>query len=117
LQRVAVLDPKPLKGEEEMAKAWADLEGTSRPDKGHEDSLAAARREAGCDGSGAPYVIRALFRDIETFGELSDRAALAATFLDEAHCPGAKGLSEKEKARLQQIRDQPPSRDSQKPAG
>lgn len=34
----------------------------------------------------------------------SDAAkALAAAFLDEAHCPGAHGLSETDKAKLKEI--------------
>jgi hypothetical protein len=34
----------------------------------------------------------------------SQSAALAADFLDEAHCPDAHGLSDEDKLRLQSIR-------------
>jgi hypothetical protein len=33
---------------------------------------------------------------------------LAATFLDEEHCPGARGLTNDEKAKLKEIRDRAP---------
>jgi hypothetical protein len=35
----------------------------------------------------------------------SQEAAVAAAFLDEAKCPGARGLSEENKAKLREIRD------------
>jgi hypothetical protein len=38
-------------------------------------------------------------------GNLSREAEVAATFLDQAKCPGARGLSEENKAKLQEIRD------------
>jgi hypothetical protein len=35
----------------------------------------------------------------------ANQAEVAAAFLEEAKCPGARGLSEENKAKLQEIRD------------
>ena len=36
---------------------------------------------------------------------LSEQAEVAAAFLDKEKCPGARGLSEENKAKLQEIRN------------
>jgi hypothetical protein len=62
-------------------------------------------KEIGCSAEGAPYVIGAL---IKYLGELSDYnllQKLAAAFLDEVRCPGARGLGKEYKEALQEIRD------------
>jgi hypothetical protein len=44
---------------------------------------------------------------VKRFGEhLSQRTEVAAAFLDQAKCPGARGLSDENKAKLQKIRNQ-----------
>jgi hypothetical protein len=58
-------------------------------------------------------VIRGLLVRLESksspFGAQSPQVpALAKTFLDEEHCPGAHGLTEVDKAKLKAIRDRAP---------
>jgi uncharacterized protein YjbI with pentapeptide repeats len=108
LDRISVLDPdKPLADETKMAAVWTELarappQGTP-PEKLFE--------EIGCAADGAPYVIRSLLVSLRyRFGRDSPAsAALAAVFLNEAKCAGAKGLSDEEKAKLREILDSAPS--------
>ncbi len=112
LQRIAKLDPaNPLPGEETMAQAWADLARSSPTPDTYEKNLAERWRQRGCAPRRAPYVIRGLLVNLDArFGSDShDVAALARDFLDEANCPGARGLSEEEKVRLREIGDRTPS--------
>jgi hypothetical protein len=118
LSRIEILDPaKPLDGEVDMTKAWADLEH-SQPDL---DAQQNSLRQTGCSKIAAPYVIQGILsqggvknRDgliINDAGPFGDRfeadrfhpAALARYFLDEANCPGARGLSEKDRSNLRDI--------------
>jgi uncharacterized protein YjbI with pentapeptide repeats len=111
LERIATLDPAtPLDGQEEMATAWVDLARSSPAQGAYEQSLKESLRETGCTADGAPYVIRGLLRKINRrFNSDSQYPlALAAAFLDEAHCPGARGLSEEDQVKLREIRDRPP---------
>jgi len=109
------LDPsKALEGEDEMTKVWQDQARASPAVEAFEKRLARTWREIGCAAQGAPYVLRRLLLRLEntsaTFYEKSPHpAALAAAFLDEEHCPGARGLTDSEKARLKEIRDRSPS--------
>jgi hypothetical protein len=113
LELIAPLDPaRRLDSEEAMAKAWADLAQSSPSLDVYEKSLAVSLRETGCDANGAPYVIRRLLGKLDTrFTSGSPQpAALATAFLDDAQCPGARGLSEEEKVMLREIRDgRPPA--------
>ncbi|MGH6848685.1 MAG: pentapeptide repeat-containing protein [Methylocella sp.] len=104
---------KALKGEEEMAKVWADRERLSPTPDVYEKSLVEQWRKTGCAADGAPYVVRALLNrldnpkspEISPFGADSpQKATLAAAFL-EKDCAGARGLSEAEIAKLKAIRD------------
>lgn len=106
LKRIATLDPATRKPEEEMAEAWRGLAKSSSFDA-YQKSLAERLRETGCDAVGAPYAIRGLLRNFDRRFESGSTqpAALARAFLDEEHCPGARGLSEKDKAKLREIRD------------
>jgi hypothetical protein len=104
LKRIAALDPeKPLKGEGELSKAWNEL-------RADEKGLAESLRETGCEAAGAPYVIRALLRNLENrFPSGSDQPVeVAAFFLDAAQCPAARQLSTWDKDKLQKIRDRRP---------
>jgi hypothetical protein len=108
------LDPtKPLKEEDEMAKVWEVLVGSSPATEAYEKRLAEFWRETGCAAEGAPYVIGRLLDHLGSpFSPFSAQSpqvpALAAAFLDEEHCPGARGLTEAEKAKLNAIRDRSP---------
>ena len=64
-------------------------------------------KEIGCAPDGAPYVIGALAPRLDYRFEknLLEEAEVAGAFLDEAKCPGARGLSEENKTKLQKIRD------------
>jgi uncharacterized protein YjbI with pentapeptide repeats len=104
------LDPtKALEGEEEMAKVWANQGRSSPASEVYEKSLAEQWRKTGCAAEGAPHVLHGLVarlsdRDTSPFRQQSDAAkALASAFLDEAHCAGAHGLSEDDKAELKKI--------------
>jgi len=104
------LDPaKPLEGEDEMANIWAARESEIPAPEAYEKSLLAQWLKLGCAAEGLPYVLHALIvrlsiPAISPFRDQSDAAkALAAAFLDEAHCPGAHGLSEADKATLKKI--------------
>ncbi len=105
------LDPeKPLDGEDEMAKIWTDQAGSPPAKDVHEKRLAEVWRETGCAAEGAPYVVRGVLVRLGGVGRPFDEqspqpSALAAAFLDEEHCPGARGLTEVEKAKLKAIRD------------
>ena len=111
LRSIAVLDPgRPVPEEKDMAKAWADAARAQFDAGAYERDL----REVGCSEDGAPFVISTLSESLQERFE-SDRprlAALAALFLDEAQCPGARGLSEGDKDTLRGLRD----RASAKPA-
>jgi hypothetical protein len=105
------LDPaKALEGEEEMAKVWEAQARSSPSVKVYEKRLAEIWRTIGCVAEDAPYMIRALLVQMELdsspFDEQSPQPPkLALTFLDEEHCPGARGLTDAEKAKLKAIRD------------
>jgi hypothetical protein len=104
------LDPtKAMEGEDEMAKIWTVQANSSPAPEVYAKSIAGQWRELGCAAEGAPYVLHALISRlsipaISPFRGRSEEAkALASAFLDEAHCPGAHGLSEFDKAELKKI--------------
>lgn len=120
------LDPgKALYGEEEMAKVCSELQPAPavfktyaemiQPLPGREEvyerSLAEQWRETACADDGAPFVLQAILprldeSDVSPFAPRSpEKAKLAAAFLDTEHCPGARGLSQDEIAKLKAIRD------------
>ena len=111
------LDPaKVLEREDEMAKAW-EAQAASPPAK---ERVAKILRETGCTAEGSPYALRGLLRNLtekafrgqpySPFGEQNSQLheELASAFLDEEHCPGGRGLSDDEKAKLKAIRDRSP---------
>jgi Pentapeptide repeats (8 copies) len=119
LKRIEKLDPtKALEGEYEMAKVWEAQARSSPATEAYEKRLAGIWRETGCAAEGAPYVLRNLLVRLEWAftSYFSPSCAvrnlqgpvLASAFLDEAHCPGARGLTDAEKAELEEIRDHPP---------
>ena len=101
-----------------MAKVWKDQASSSPAAETYEKRLAAILQKEGCDeyyeaGLPAPYVLRGLLRNFQNsdasfFSEQSPQLPnLAKAFLDEERCPGARGLSDAEKAKLEAIRDRP----------
>jgi uncharacterized protein YjbI with pentapeptide repeats len=108
LKRIATLENPPYVRDEASARAWADTaEASSRSPKPYPEVLAETLEDVGCAADGAPYVMSGLIRELDYRFEKgsSQEAAVAAAFLNEAKCPGARGLSEENKAKLQEIRD------------
>ena len=103
------IDPlgQPLYIEDEVsAKGWRDLEKFSPSPEAYRKRVADGLKTIGCNANGAPYVMAGLIRQLDNrffWGSSVLEATVAAAFLDEAHCPGARGLSEEKKARLQQM--------------
>jgi hypothetical protein len=108
LRNIAILKTPPYVAIEGQAKAWTDLaKESARSARSYFDTLAKMFKEIGCAAEGAPYVIAGLSRRLENrFGRIYPlEAEVAGAFLDDATCPGARGLSEGNKAKLQTIRD------------
>jgi uncharacterized protein YjbI with pentapeptide repeats len=109
------LDPaKALEGEQELAKVWEVQAHSSPSVKVYEERLAEIWQTIGCAAEDAPYVIRALLvqlkLDSSPFDEQSPRPSkLALAFLDEKHCPGARGLTDAQRVELKEIRDSSPT--------
>jgi uncharacterized protein YjbI with pentapeptide repeats len=112
LPQTATLEKPPYVADEAVTKAWTDLAKVSAGSTGsYFNSLTKLFKEIGCAADGAPYVIGGLIRRRGNRVQLEDRfeghpsegAEVAAAFLDEAKCPGARGLSEENKAKLQEI--------------
>ena len=112
------LEKPPSVSDEASAKAWMDLAKESERSAGsYFNTLAKTLEEIGCAADGAPYVIGGLMRRVSQNlvqleyrfeRHLSEQAEVAAAFLDKEKCPGARGLSEENKAKLQEIRDRGP---------
>ena len=112
LERIATLENSAYPIDKVSAKAWRDLaNGSARTPSSYFDTLAKVFKEIGCVADGAPYVIAHLTPKLyqRFYGPLGQERELAAAFLDEAKCPGARGLSEENKAKLQEIRNWGPS--------
>jgi uncharacterized protein YjbI with pentapeptide repeats len=109
LERIEPLGRAPFEEDATSAKDWNNLAAESlRSAENYPENLARLLIKIGCDGT--PYVIGGLTRrlTIESFengfgNSLASEAEVARVFLDEANCPEARGLSEKDKAKLQQV--------------
>jgi hypothetical protein len=109
LKRIAILEKPPYVKDVESASEWDKLERISS----HlaPDTLAKTLEMIGCTLDGNPYVIRGLLpqlgggsiSDNRFQGSPSQAAAVANLFLDKTHCAGAGGLSEADRAKLQEI--------------
>jgi len=102
------LEKPPYVVDEASAKVWMDLARESkRSASTYSKEVAKILQEIGCAVHGAAYVISGLTRQLDSRfeGDRSQEAEVAAAFLDEASCPGARGLSEENKAKLQEMRD------------
>jgi uncharacterized protein YjbI with pentapeptide repeats len=106
LQRIKVLEKPSYVADEASAKAWMDL-ASARPPGSYFSTLAKVLSKIGCTADGAPYVIATLTPNLDQrFDDnLTQEVEVTGAFLDEAKCPGARGLSEENKAKLQAIRD------------
>jgi hypothetical protein len=61
----------------------------------------------GCDADSGSHVITGLVRQLSWRLDCSDAVVVAATFLDETHCPAAHDLDDFDKSILRQTRDKP----------
>lgn len=108
LERIATLEDPPSLQDDASVKAWADLAViSSHSAKSYPGRIGKALEQIGCAADGAPYVISGLIQQLDDRFQDSptQEAAVATAFLDEAKCPGARGLSEGDKATLRKIRD------------
>jgi hypothetical protein len=110
LGRITVLGKPPYVRDAASAEAWAELAKMSSQSQASYPETLEKKFKVGCDAHGAPgapYVARGLLRDLRNRfeGHPEQEADLAKAFLDDATCPGARGLSEKEKAELRNIVD------------
>jgi uncharacterized protein YjbI with pentapeptide repeats len=108
LRQITTLEKPPYVADAGSVKVWTDFaEASARSADSYYNILATKLKEVGCAADGAPYVVDYLIPELDFrfFEQPTPKAAVAATFLDEAKCPGARGLSEKNKATLREIRD------------
>jgi hypothetical protein len=95
-----------------MTETWNAL-ARSPPAPSVYDQIAQTFVNVGCDGDSGSHVITGLLSQLRWFPQLDCEAAVvAATFLDETHCPAARDLFEffqKSELRqiVQQLRDMP----------
>jgi uncharacterized protein YjbI with pentapeptide repeats len=96
---------------DQAAEGWADLVTVPSRVEPYGETLANTLKNIGCTARGAPYVIRGLIPHLDDRFRFNRprEATVAAAFLDEASCPGARGLSDENKAILQEIRDRGPA--------
>jgi hypothetical protein len=115
LKRIAILDGTKLdeKGDAAILAEWDKL-AKYPPSIEHGTVLAEILQQIVCNGQWARSVIHSLFDSFSRFSPDSPHSPrLAGVFLDETQCPGARGLSERDRAYLRRIRD----RSSSAPAG
>jgi pentapeptide repeat protein len=109
LGRIEILNPEmPLPGEEQMAEYWGKLQSLSPAPASYEEKLAEQWRLIGCSADGASYVLAGLIRTMDYYSPFSPDSAqvpqLAADFLKD-DCAGARGLSDKARAKFKALRD------------
>jgi len=113
LAGIRSLDPeKP----EPPSGPWDELEKNRSTLDEYRAKRAGIFREIGCEQAWAPHVSRSLSRGLEARLGRKEARKLAEDFLDETKCPGARGLTEREKSDLREIRDgNPPTLAAPKP--
>jgi hypothetical protein len=110
LERVEIVNPDtPLHAEKQMAEYWNKLQSLSPEQAPYEAKLANQWRLIGCSADGAPYVLAGLIRTMDSaYSPFSSDSVevprLAAAFLKD-DCAGARGLSDKARAKLKLLRD------------
>ena len=105
LDRLKLLNQKPYVKDQTTASQWAEIAMSSPSAEVYGDSLVDSLKTVTCRATDAPYVVEGLVRQLDGRFEddLPRQALLAAVFLDEAKCAGARGLSEENKEYLQNI--------------
>jgi uncharacterized protein YjbI with pentapeptide repeats len=114
LRQIAILDPAAVdeKAEAAMAMVWENAAKHPPPIGPFQDAVAQAIENSGCDRQAAPHVASRLIHAIVDGTPLFAfdpgtpyPGRIAALFLDETRCPGARGLSAQDKEKLTRIRD------------
>jgi hypothetical protein len=106
LQRIKTLEKPPYEVDQASATEWAKRADTSAHlAAAYPEALAKSLIETGCAADGAPYVIGGLIRqlDFRFKKQPLQEIEVAKAFLSAATCPGARGLSDANKAALQKI--------------
>ncbi len=116
LNRIKKLEPESLDSaldaanDKTIADAWRKLVQPAHTVAEHDSAVAKVLQDAGCAADGAPYVVHRLIeiirryeRDLWVGNNNPSPAQLAAVFLDEKTCPGARGLSKEDKDTLREI--------------
>jgi uncharacterized protein YjbI with pentapeptide repeats len=113
LGSIEILGEKPYEEDAKLAQQWRALAAESRSSaEAYQGEMAKALIRIGCGAERAPYVISGLIQQLDSrLGDSPARwAEVARAFLDEASCPGARGLSEESRAKLRKMRPaDPPS--------
>lgn len=105
LRNVENLDPN--KSFDTPTVIWWELEASSPSAEHYQNTLAATLRAVGCSSEAPPYVIRGLldFFVLRLPNLGSHVQTLAGEFLNEEQCPGARGLTDRERSYLRRMRD------------
>jgi hypothetical protein len=107
LERIAPLGKEPYEEDAVSAKDWRELAAESqRSAATYPEALAKLLMTISCGADGAPYVIGGMIRELDRRfrDNPAQKAEVARVFLDEWNCPGARGLSGENKAKLRQMR-------------
>jgi hypothetical protein len=107
LKLIEPLREGPYEADAKSAKDWRDLAAASQSTaEAYPGELAKRLITIGCAADGAPFVVGRLINQLDYRFRHSraQMAVVADAFLDEAKCPGARGLSEDYKARLRRVR-------------
>jgi uncharacterized protein YjbI with pentapeptide repeats len=100
-----VLDPaKPLPNEEDMAALWKQLQNDTPSEDDYEAEGARQLQQIGCAPDDAPYVLTGLVRSLgQGFRLNSSHVSMLASEFLKPDCRGALGLSDADRAKLEQL--------------
>jgi uncharacterized protein YjbI with pentapeptide repeats len=102
-------EPPPMDVEKGELKVWNDLLSLTSAKGDYEGTLLERIVRGACEGTIGLYAVRGFARDLEfRFQSQSDKVdKFANSLLDKDRCPGALGLSDRDKDRLAKLRDRP----------
>jgi uncharacterized protein YjbI with pentapeptide repeats len=105
------LDPtKPLAGEVQTAESWAKVEqAPSALGDAYEKELAELWRDIGCANDAAPFVLEGIVWEIAAgFARVGAQMPWLASEFLKKDCAGGRGMSERTRTKLLQLRDTAP---------
>jgi hypothetical protein len=116
VQQIEALGQEPFIEDPESGPRWRQLNTESQLSAAlnYPEELARLLITTGCGVDGATNVIAGVLEQLDDRLEdnPAQRAKVATAFLDEANCPGARGLSRQNKTKLRQMRDAEPAQPS-----